>query len=148
MRYRVVISGGSVNGKNVAQVGRLDEEHAESRRVPSACRKPIPEFVWRKGERWRREYRFPPARTPEDRRAFKELKFPTAGPNAAAWWEETTKGWNVSPMEICDGTAVYSNTSKSEKAEWKKVRSGAWLNPILRYLPESGIPPSYVERSS
>jgi hypothetical protein len=94
-------------------------------------------FIWRKGEKWRREYRFPLARTPEERRAFKELKFPPAGPEAAAWWREMTKGWRVNPIEICDGRAVYGDTSKTEKTEWKKVHSGPDLLGSYRsYLPE------------
>jgi hypothetical protein len=88
---------------------------------------PIPMFIWRKGDKWRREYRLPVARTPEERKALRELKPPPAGPEAAAWWKERTKGWRMDPMEICDGFAVFGDTSKTEKAQWKRVRSGTDL---------------------
>jgi hypothetical protein len=98
---------------------------------------PIPMFIWRKEKKWRREYRLPLARTPEERKAIKALKPPPAGPNAAAWWKETTKGWHVNPMEICDGRAVYGDTSRTEKPAWKKVRSGAdLLGSYRNHLPE------------
>jgi len=97
---------------------------------------PIPMFIWRKGEKWRREYRLPVARTPDERKVFHELKPPPAGPNAAAWWKEATKGWRLNPIEICDGSAVYGDTSKTEKTEWKKVRSGSDLGSYRSYLPE------------
>ena len=106
-----------------------------TRSVRSGSR-PIPMFIWRKEEKWRREYRLPVARTPEERKVFNELKPPPAGPTAAAWWRETTKGWRMNPIEICDGSAVYGDTSKTEKAEWKKVRSGSDLGSYRSYLPE------------
>jgi hypothetical protein len=97
---------------------------------------PLPMFLWRKGEKWRREYRWPVARTPEERGALHGLKPPPAGPEAVAWWRETTKGWRVNPMEICDGLAVYGDTSKTEKAAWTKIRNGTDLGSYRNYLPE------------
>jgi hypothetical protein len=101
--------------------------------------KALPQFIWRKGEKWRREYRFP--RTPEDRAAFKRLSPPPAGPQAAVWWKETTKNWRAMPMEICDGAAIYAQVGKTEKDEWKKIENGASLRLISNYLPErAGYP--------
>jgi len=97
---------------------------------------PIPMFIWRKEKKWRREYRLPVAGTPEERKAFRGLKFPPAGPEAAAWWKDTTKGWRVNPLEMCDGSAVYADTSKTEKIEWKKDHIGTDLGSYGSYLPE------------
>ncbi|HKI21028.1 MAG TPA: hypothetical protein VKA15_24255, partial [Isosphaeraceae bacterium] len=97
---------------------------------------PIPMFFWRKEKKWRREYRLPVARTPEERKVFNELKPPPAGPKAAVWWKEATKGWRVNPIEICDGSAVYGDTSKTEKTEWKKDHIGTDLGSYGSYLPE------------
>ena len=110
--------------------------------------KPIPQFLWRKGEKWRREYRYPVARTPEERKALANLNPPPPGPEAVAWWLETTRTWRVSPIEICDGTAVYGDVSKSEKAEWKRVRNGTDLGAYRTLLPEFQGYPLLPEPSS
>jgi hypothetical protein len=94
----------------------------------------LPQFIWRKGDKWRREYRIPEA--PEVRKALTEIKPPPVGPEAAAWWIEKTKSWRPNPMEICDGTTVYGDMTKTEKPQWSKIRSGPGLSPISHYLPE------------
>ncbi|MFI5387787.1 MAG: hypothetical protein ACHQ50_16890, partial [Fimbriimonadales bacterium] len=108
---------------------------------------PIPMFIWRKEQKWRREYRLPLARTPEERTAFRELRPPPAGPEAAAWWNETTKGWRMNPIEICDGSAVYGDASKTEKTEWKKVRIGTDRGSYRSYFPEIQGYPDLLGRS-
>jgi hypothetical protein len=98
---------------------------------------PAPQFFWRKGDRWRREYRLPVAHTPEERKAIKALKFPPAGTDMVAWWKATTRGWRVQPVEVCDGNAIYAHVSKTSEPEWKKIHRGAgFVGEVQSLLPE------------
>jgi len=98
---------------------------------------PAPQFLWRKGDRWRREYRYPVAHTLEERKAINALKFPPAGTDMVAWWKATTRGWRVQPMEFCDGNAVYGDVGKTSEPEWKKIHSGAgFVGEVQWMVPE------------